>query len=857
LEPGACVFDVGANIGMFSLFIHHNVADVHVYAFEPIPPIFDVLSLNAALYGNDIKVFPYGISSREEKGIFTYYPHASVLSGCYADNTHERKTVKAFIYNEQSADEKAEGLSDSQVNELLEDRLVTTQFTCHMKPLSRVIRETGVDRVDLLKIDVEKCEIDVLDSIDEADWARIRQMVIEVHDIDGRLKWIKEKLDRQGYRVVVEQDSRLRNTDLYNIYGVLPQQRKVPASKENYPPMKSNARWCGSTRLISDLRTFLKKHLPDYMVPSTVVLLDKMPLTPNGKIDRRELPEPGSVESKHDSPGPGNEREEKLTAIWSDILGIEKNAIGIRTNFFESGGHSLKATVLRTRIHKVFNVKMPMSEIFQRPTIKEMADYIEGAAKDNYTSIRLVETKDYYALSSAQQRLYIIQQMEAGHIGYNMPGVVVLKVALEIEKLENVFRQLIERHESLRTSFHIIDSHPVQRVHESVEFDIRYYQSSVHGKSPGGTRGLAPLTIEPTAGNRQRETSLIKNFIRPFDLSRAPLLRVGLIKTGEEKHILMIDMHHIISDGASLEIFIQEFMAFYGGEDLPPVKIQYKDYAEWQNRQKGNEEIKKQERFWQKEFSGPIPLLNLPADYERPPGKYFDGNTLEFEIDPEAVRALNTMAVEEGTTRFVVLLALYTVMLWKLTGQEDIVVGTPVAGRQHADLQHTIGIFLNMLPLRNFPGGEKTFKGFLAEVGERTLEAFENQEYPFEDLVEKVTKTRDINRNPLFDAAFTLENIDRSKIEMPGLILEQYDYENTISKFDMTLTATEGENTLRFAMTYSTKLFKIETIEGFINCFKEVLSAVVKNKEVGLQDIRVAYGLSDTNGDIPQIDFKF
>ncbi|MFW9877545.1 MAG: condensation domain-containing protein [Candidatus Thorarchaeota archaeon] len=446
------------------------------------------------------------------------------------------------------------------------------------------------------------------------------------------------------------------------------------------------------------------------------------------------------------------------------------------------------------------------------------------------------EKKDFYKLSSSQKRLYFMQQVDLNITSYNMPYIIRVEGNIEIDRLAVIIRKLIIRHEILRTFFAVIEGEPFQRINKEVELEIEYYK---------------------LGEGKEEQEKIIKNFIRPFNLLKAPLFRVGIIKITTEKHILLFDMHHIITDGLSQNILFSEFISLYSGEELPPMRLQYKDYAEWQNRQQRSDDIKKQGKFWHKEYSDPPPLLKLPVDFAKPSGKYFDGNTLEFKIDSEETQLLTMLAVEEGTTIFIVLLAVYTVMLWKLTGQGEIVVGTPVAGRRHADLQPIMGIFINMLPLRNFPAPEKKFKDFLAEVRERTLEAFENQDYPYEDLVEKVTRTRDISRNPLFDVVFNFENRQKPKTEIFGLSFESYDYENTISKFDMSLMGTKGEDTLGFRIIYSTKLFAIETIEGFIRCFKEILSAVLMDKEIALKDIRINLVLADTNLDIPEINFNF
>jgi amino acid adenylation domain-containing protein len=576
-----------------------------------------------------------------------------------------------------------------------------------------------------------------------------------------------------------------------------------------------------------DLREYLSGRLPDYMIPSHFIPLDKIPLTPNGKVDRKALPEP-EFKAGENHIAPRNEIEKKLVSIWSGVLGIE-GSIGIDDNFFELGGHSLKATLMAARIHKALNKKVPLAEIFRIPTVRELAEYIRKTEMFKYVSIAPVERRDFYALSSAQKRLYILQQMEPGNTGYNMPIMLTLEGSPDKDRFKAAFKQLIARHESLRTSFIMAGEEPVQRVRDEVEFEVEYYEVERH----------TPVYVR------------VESFIRAFDLSRAPLLRVGLLHTPtlrggthppqegitEAKHLLMIDMHHIISDGVSLGILTKEFMALYAGDKLPRLRIQYRDFSLWQNRLFETGKIKSQEKYWGDQFSGEIPVLNLPMDYPRPSTQSFEGDTRRFEIGKEDTKALRSLALKEGTTLFMLLLALYNVLLSRLGGQEDIIVGTPIAGRRHADLQKVIGMFINTLALRNFPSGEKPFQTFLKEVKEGVLEAFENQDYPFEDLVGQVAINRDVSRNPLFDVMFALQDFTGTGIEIPGLKLKPYEFKTHIAKFDVTLLGYEAGQTLIFTIEYSTRLFNPETIRRFIDYLLNLVRQVCSHPGIRISEI--------------------
>ncbi|WP_432401628.1 non-ribosomal peptide synthase/polyketide synthase [Wukongibacter sp. M2B1] len=564
--------------------------------------------------------------------------------------------------------------------------------------------------------------------------------------------------------------------------------------------------------MASELRDYLRKDMPDYMVPSYFMQLEKMPLTSNGKIDRKALPKPdGSINSGVEYVAPVGEVEEKLVLLWQEILGVEK--VGTKDNFFDLGGHSLRATRLVSDIHKEFNVEMPLREVFMGPTIAQIAQYIKGAEKNIYGSVQPAKQKEYYPMSSAQKRLYILTQLEGADTSYNMAGGVIVEGSIDVIRLEEAFQKLIERHESLRTSFEMIDGQPVQKVSEKVDFHVEYIEA-VEGK------------VE----------DIVKKFVKPFDLSKAPLLRITLVKL-DNQHLLLFDMHHIISDGVSMSILLREFAELYEGKDLPELRIQYKDYAVWQSELFENGTIKKQQDYWLNTFAGEIPVLDMPLDYQRPSVQKFEGSSIDFEIDRLLVEKLDKLAKEKGATMYMVLLAAYTSLLSKYTGQEEIVVGSPIAGRPHSDLQDIIGMFVNTLAMRNYPKREKTFEKFLQEVKENALKAYENQDYPFEELVDKLNLKRDMSRNPLFDTMFTLQNADSGEREVKDLNFKPWRLEERVSKFDISLDAFEGKEGMLFTLEYCTRLFTKETMERIAKHFINILEVIAENPSVKISEI--------------------
>jgi tyrocidine synthetase-3 len=575
---------------------------------------------------------------------------------------------------------------------------------------------------------------------------------------------------------------------------------------------------CDRDLSISSLRESLSRELPNYMIPTHFMMLGSLPFTTSGKLDRKALPDPVITAGKKYI-APRDKVEEKLVETWSEILGIE-GTIGIEDNFFELGGHSLNATIMAAKLHKEFEVRIPLAEIFKAPRIDALATYIKEKSKEIYISIEPLEKKEYYPLSSAQKRLYILQQMDLASTAYNMPTYIPIKVEDDITKIEETFKKLIKRHENFRTSFYMVNEEPVQRVHDEVDFEVEHYKVT----------NADPLSI-------------ITNFTGFFTLSKAPLFRAALAEVKDSQQILLIDMHHIISDGTSQVILEKNFMTLYQGKQLPYLRLHYKDYSEWQNSEEQKKLIRQQESYWIKELSDEPPVLQLPIDYPRPLIQGFEGGKVDFMLTPHETQTLKQISRETGATLYMVILSVYTLLLSKLSGQEDIIVGTPVAARRHADLQDVIGMFVNTLVMRNYPTSRKTFKEFLIEVKRRVLEAFEHQEYQFEDLVDKVSVRRDASRNPLFDVMFNLLNQSEYRSDIPG-IDHQPSYEHRIgtSKFDLNLTAVDRGKQLFFNLEYSTPLFKTSTIERIIGYFRKILSLLSLGISVKLSDLEIMTG---------------
>ncbi|MCP4153280.1 MAG: AMP-binding protein, partial [bacterium] len=638
------------------------------------------------------------------------------------------------------------------------------------------------------------------------------------------------------------------------------------------PPRRDEPRVRPSTQQQEpNLKDYLAQFLPGYMIPSFLINLEKIPLTPNGKIDRKALEEVQiSTLKTQTHQTPRNEIERKLTEIWAGLLEATKETIRIDDNFFDIGGHSLRATVMVSKIHKAFNVKLPLAEIFRNQSVRKIAAIIKEYKQEKYSNLQPVEKKEYHALSSAQKRMYFLQQMDLNSTAYNMP--VILPVTPNnqsqvpnnplfpnnqspLENLQDVFKKLIRRHESLRTSFEQLGEVPIQRIHDTVDFAIVYYDLTSHSQSSAGTK-----TVE----------GIVKDFLKPFDLSRAPLIRVGLIKQVDEvggNFLLLVDMHHIVSDGTSHTILADDFFALLNNKTLKPLRLQYKDFSHWQNKVMESGEIKTREAFWLDLYRGEIPRLEMLTDYKRPDVFSFAGRAYQLNLEPEDTASFRELAADSGGTLYMNILAVLNILFHKYTGQTDIVIGSGIAGRPHADLQQIVGMFVNTLAMRNYPQEDKKFHTFLSEVINRSIQAFENQDIQFEELVDKLDPPRDPSRNPLFDISMVVQNFrGPEKSALPEIKDETtaphspLELENRTSKFDITFFITETAETIQLDIEYYADIFKHTTIERLATHFKNSVKAVIHNPEVKLDDIvilsekekhQLLYEFNDTAREYP------
>ncbi|WNG46961.1 amino acid adenylation domain-containing protein [Archangium minus] len=575
----------------------------------------------------------------------------------------------------------------------------------------------------------------------------------------------------------------------------------------------------------SALRAALETRLPGPMVPSAIVELSAFPLTPSGKVDRKALPLPGALAGSGGFVPPRTDTERRLAELWSRTLGVER--VGVTDSFFALGGHSLLATQLVSRVRGDFGVELPLRAVFESPALEALARRVEeapriatkgAAAPPPLVARRAVEVP----LSFAQQRLWFLERLQPGAVAYNIPYAVRMTGTLDLPSLERGLEAIVQRHQVLRTTFGEHEGMPVARIQARMPV-------------PLGTVELSGL---PAAEREAEVLRLAEREARtPFVLAEGPLLRTTLLRLGEGEHVLLLTMHHIITDGWSTGIFVRELAALYGafsrGEPspLPELPLQYSDYARWQREWLKGEVLEAQLGYWRQRLAGSPPVLNLPLDRPRSEVPEFQGGTRLFSLPRERVESLRALGRREGCSLFMVLLGGFQALLARWSGQEDIVVGTPVAGRTRSEVEGLIGFFVNTLVLRTDVSGAPTFRELLARVREVALGAYAHQDVPFEKLVEALKPVRDMRYTPLFQVMFSLQNVPRASLELPGLTLTGIETVTGSSKFDLSLSLEEWEGGLRGLLSYNARLFDESTVGRWASELETLFGEVVREPE--------------------------
>nr|WP_306298895.1 non-ribosomal peptide synthetase [Pseudomonas syringae] len=571
---------------------------------------------------------------------------------------------------------------------------------------------------------------------------------------------------------------------------------------------------------IEELRTHLLARLPEYMVPVAYIALQALPLTPNGKLDRKALPAPDqqALVSRAYA-APQGEIEVALAHLWQELLGLER--VGRHDQFFALGGHSLLAIRLISQVRLRLGVELSLAELFTHAELSALADLLAKAGRSTLPDIVRVSRDEDLPLSFAQQRLWFLAQMEGGSTAYNMPAGLRLRGSLDVDALQRAISRIVARHEALRTRFAVRDDQqPVQQIVQADE-------------------AFALTHVDLQAFDDREEQLLVmarEEAVTPFDLATGPLIRGRLIRLGSEDHALLVTLHHIVSDGWSLGVLTQELTALYEAfaqteqDPLPPLAVQYADYAMWQRRWLSGEVLETQSRYWQQTLADAPALLALPTDRPRPAQQDYAGATLGIVLDAQLTQDLKALGQRHGMTLYMTVLAGWAALLSRLSGQDDVVIGSPMANRMRAEVEPLIGFFVNTLAVRIDVSEAPTVEALLARTKAQVLSAQAHQDLPFEQVVEVVKPVRSLAHSPVLQAMLSWQDASGTDLTFAGLALEGISVANTVSKFDLSLDMGELQGQLVGSLEYATALFDETTVRRYITYFERLLRGMVASE---------------------------
>ena len=584
----------------------------------------------------------------------------------------------------------------------------------------------------------------------------------------------------------------------------------------------------GANLTAAELQAGLRKHLPEYMVPAAIVQLQSLPLTPNGKVDRKALPAPEPEAVANESyVVPRNSTEERVAAIWAQVLHLER--VSAESDFFALGGHSLLAAQVISRLRQAFQIEIPLKAMFEAPKLARLAERIQASKHGlEIPAITRVSREKPLPASFAQQRVWFLDQLEPNSPAFNLAYTLKIAGQVDAEAMRRSLDAIAQQQESLRTSFSSDGDEPVQIIHPTVSVPFEQIDLS-----------------EADASIRESETRrlIAEEANRPFDLTRAPLMRALLLHTSDDEHYLVLKIHHVISDRWSISILVRDLARLYGASvegkaaKLLELPLQYADYAAWQREWLRGDGLEKRLAYWREKLKDAPPVVELPTDRPRPAVESSHGEVASLSFSRELTDKLNWLGREHGATLFMTLLAGFQALLSRSSGQDDVVVGTAVANRAHPDLENVIGFFLNTLPLRTRLSGDPSFTEILARVKETALGAYANQDMPFEKLVEELRPERSLSHSPLIQVYFVLQNaaMEANALNARGWTPVSSGLKTV--KGDMFLSMQETAEGIAGRLEYSTDLFDARTIERMADHFRVLLEAAVKNPTMKLSQL--------------------
>ncbi|MEI6703032.1 MAG: amino acid adenylation domain-containing protein [Deltaproteobacteria bacterium] len=567
----------------------------------------------------------------------------------------------------------------------------------------------------------------------------------------------------------------------------------------------------------AELRELILSRLPDYMLPAYFIRMEQLPLSLNGKVDRKALPKPEElVITSYEEPTTPTEKG--LAEIWCEVLGLGR--VGVGNKFIEIGGDSLKAIRVIARIYKLFSVEVSVRDFFALPTIRELARFVGAGRKSTYQEIPGIPVSDSYELSHAQRRLWLLDQLEKDSAAYNIASSFLIEGEFNVDVFISAVQVMDQRHETLRTTFVAIEGMPRQRI---------------------ATESLPVVTVLDISDSSDPEQAARDLFraeaSRPFDLAAGPLYRVTLLLLGKGRTVFLFVIHHIISDVWSLGVMTAELSQLYNGfvrgetTVLPSLAIQYRDFAAWQNSALAADDTQADRAYWLEKLAGPLPFLDLPADFPRPLVKNSAGSVVRFHLESTLANQLRALATGQGASLFALLLALVRVLVFRYTGQDDLVIGSPVAGRTHPDLEPQIGFYLNTLALRDQVRSDDSFTGLLGRVMATNTAGFDHQGYPFDRLVGELGLPRDVSRSPVFDLMVVLQNAGQVPFVLDGVSIQEFEHLEGVSKFDLDFVFQETGEEIEVLVEYNREMFLAERIRRMAQHFKTLAEGVAANPD--------------------------
>ena len=819
LDIGAdsVIVDAGANIGMFTLFSSSLWPTARIYAFEPIPKIFTCLQANVHLLNSkNISVFNQGLSDIDGELELTYYPFNTVMSGA---GEFDREILQSYL-REQYASEDSNGHEEIEL--VVDEALEGIRLSCPVRSVSSLIEANELDKIDLLKVDVEDWEEQIIRGVSARHWPIIMNVIAEVHDRDGRLTFIRDFFIEKGFEVQVVQTRFLASTALYNVVA----RKKVVAANnlnEQYKHFTVQKILPENLQsLVSSIRTTVQDQLPSYMVPDEIIVLENLPITRNGKTDRNKLLEQAKQTSMAgESVIAELSRRGKI--VIATLENVLKKEVGIEDNFFQSGGNSLNATRVVNRVREALSIDLKVRDLFKNPAVKDLIGYIDSLNVSTIPGLTKTRRKEFYPVTHAQYQILASESIKGEDTAvYNMTGGMKLDGNLHIDLLEDTFRLIIERYEILRTSFHFQDGEFVQRIHPQANVPFR--------------------VIEVQQISEQFCKAKLEDLDRiPFRLDEVPLFRVELYVGPRQQYFLVLVMHHIISDGWSMTILNNEVAKIYNSlaersvPDTGPLNFQFKDYTDWHTALLGNVEwLGNQKAFWKNELIN-APVLELPYDYKTTGVRSFSGRTVTRILKEWG--NIQQMLSKLILTDFSFLLASVHTFLARTCGQDDLVIGSPVAGRPLAQLEDQLGFFVNTIPIRLKSREDLSVRDFIYTVQQKFTELMDYQLLPYDQIME--AGRSGIDSKPLVNVAMIYQNNDRMNAKMNGISETRVEADFEGSIFDLVFIFSTSADDLVLKLQYNDGLFNAQTAEEIGNLLLETISDFSSSMDRPLADITI------------------